>query len=172
LSSYKATAISAAATPPTTHCAFPVIIGIPPVLLLVFCAVVFALVNCVDVVTFGFALVDSANVVLEKEAVELVTFATKLVELNDALELELAEVIVAVEEAVVGVTRWPAVIVTSWPPSSDPPLVNVVCALVDAEVMVPRTALMDLLHVPWSEVMVQPTSMTPLGSSDAVAVCE
>ena len=103
---------------------------------------------------------------------ELVTFATKLVELNDALELELAEVIVAVEEAVVGVTRWPAVIVTSWPPSSDPPLVNVVCALVDAEVMVPRTALMDLLHVPWSEVMVQPTSMTPLGSSDAVAVCE
>jgi len=65
----------------------------------------------------------------------------------------------------------PPVIVTSWPPKSEPPFVNVVVAAVAADVIVPRLAWMVLLHTPWSDVMVQPTSTLPEGSVSAVGAC-
>jgi len=81
------------------------------------------------------------------------------------------EVFCAEEVEVVETARLPPVIVTTWPPRSEPPFVNVVVAAVAALVIVPRLALIVLLHTPWSDVMVHPTSTLPEGSVSAVGLC-
>jgi hypothetical protein len=65
-----------------------------------------------------------------------------------------------VEDAVVGYTNFPAVSVRICPPISDAPL-NVVVDDVAVDVIVPKIAFTDLLHVPVRAVMVHPTSIVP-----------
>jgi len=147
----------AAAAPPITKRAFPVIIGIAPAdELLVPTAMDFvASKNCASVVdvevTDGLAVLDGVDVDLVTDDVEEGTLVVDTVEL--------------------GRTKLPAVTVTTWLAAARalPPSVKVVVALAAVEVMVPRAPASDLLHSPWSDaVITHPTSTVLAGSSDAV----
>lgn len=85
---------------------------------------------------------DGDELELEEENAE-----EELLDLIDTLKDELEEEEYEVEEAVVGRTRFPAVTVRICAPIADAPL-NVVVEEVAVEVIVPRMALTDLLHVP------------------------
>jgi len=100
-------------------------------------------------------MVDGAADVLEEEDGE---------EDEDLLEV--------VDDAVVGTTSFPPVMVTACPPKSVPLLVKVVVAVAAVEVIVPRVAARDLLHSPWSAVILHPTSTVRSGSSEAVGLWE
>jgi len=84
------------------------------------------------------------------------------------VELELDFELEEDEEAVVGTTRWPAVMVRGCPAIWEAPL-KVVVEDVAVEVIVPNIAFTVLLHVPVRAVIVHPTSIVPVKSPDDCA---
>lgn len=136
ISLHNATKAKAAAAPPTTHCAFPVIFGTPPVL----------------------ELLDPVAAVCEGAPV--------LVAVLFPVALFSADVLVIVVEAgVLAAAANPAVIVTICPPSSDPPFENEVVSTEDVaeEETLPRAVP---LQTPLIELVItHPRSMVSLSPS-------
>jgi len=149
-SRHSAASATAAAAPPMIHWGSPVIFGIPPVLELE----AFTLAADGEGVSLGAA--EAAGVVLgaavmvdaaaEENEDELELWDDEDAEWEELEKLE-DEDDDDVDEAVVGRTKFPAVTVRICAPIADAPL-NVVVEEVAVEVMVPRMAFTDLLHVP------------------------